>query len=289
MINNETVNCVAVCANYGDSLFSFARIILKFTFIFRVLTGSSMKKRHNAILNYLDKFEEASVQELANAFDVSVETIRRDLNRMAQHNLLHRTHGGAVSHKNRDIGRSFQVRQRINSEAKKSIAENALEHFFEGAVIGLDASSSSWNFAQLLPDVPCTVVTSSMHNIRALANKPSIEIIATGGTYSPKYDAFYGSLSGHLLSRLNIDIAIFSCTGIADGVIWESNEMNAVAKRKMLAASKQVFLLVDYSKFSRRDLIPLCELSEISHLFTDQFLSQDIQHYCLQHNINVTI
>lgn len=248
-----------------------------------------MKKRHNAILNYLDKFEEASVQELANAFDVSVETIRRDLNRMAQHNLLHRTHGGAVSHKNRDIGRSFQVRQRINSEAKKSIAENALEHFFEGAVIGLDASSSSWNFAQLLPDVPCTVVTSSMHNIRAIANKPSIEIIATGGTYSPKYDAFYGSLSGHLLSRLNIDIAIFSCTGIADGVIWESNEMNAVIKRKMLAVSKKVFLFVDHSKYDRKDLIKLCELSEVDILFSDKYPTTQIQSYCQQHNVLITI
>ena len=156
-------------------------------------------------------------------------------------------------------------------------------------MIGLDASSSSWNFAQLLPDLPCTVVTSSMHNIRALANKTSIEIIATGGVYSAKYDAFYGSLSGHLLSRLNIDIAIFSCTGIADGVIWESNEMNAIAKRKMLAASKKVFLLADHTKFERKDLIQLCDLSTIHHLFTDRTPPSSIQQLCHQHQITITL
>lgn len=95
-----------------------------------------MQTRHHAILQYLNEYEEVSVQELSLKFEVSVETIRRDLNQLAAAELLHRTHGGAVSHKNRDIGRSFQVRQRINSEAKKSIAENALAHFFEGAVIG---------------------------------------------------------------------------------------------------------------------------------------------------------
>lgn len=248
-----------------------------------------MQHRHRAILAFLEKYDEASVQELAGQFMVSVETIRRDLNALAKQGVLHRTHGGAVSSKNRDIGRSFQVRQRINSEAKKSIAENALDHFFEGAVIGLDASSSSWNFAQLLPDVPCTVVTSSMHNIRALANKPCIEIIATGGTYSPKYDAFYGSLSGHILSRLKIDLAIFSCTGISDGVIWESNELNAVIKRKMLAVSKQVFLFADHSKYDRKDLIKLCDLSQVDILFSDQVPPESLVAYCQQHNVQITV
>lgn len=248
-----------------------------------------MQQRQQLILKYIETYHEASVQELANHLNVSLETIRRDLNKMAKEGILYRTHGGAVSHKNRDIGRSFDARRRMNSDVKKSIAENALEHFFEGAVIGLDASSSSWNFAQLLPDLPCTVVTSSMHNIRALANKTSIEIIATGGVYSAKYDAFYGSLSGHLLSRLNIDIAIFSCTGIADGVIWESNEMNAIAKRKMLASSKLVFLLADHTKFERKDLIQLVPLPSVHHIFTDKMPPSNIQAYCQQHQIEITI
>ncbi|OOH87719.1 DeoR family transcriptional regulator [Pasteurellaceae bacterium 15-036681] len=248
-----------------------------------------MRDRHRSILNYLEQFDEASVQELSSQLNVSVETIRRDLNFMARNNLLHRTHGGAVSNKNRDIGRSFQVRQRINSDAKKTIAENVLDHFFEGAVIALDASSSSWNIAQLLPDVPCTIITGSMHNIRALANKPCIEIISTGGIYSSKYDAFYGSLSAHLLSRFNIDMAIFSCTGIYDGTIWESNEMNAVFKRKMLAVSKKAFLLADRSKFGRKDLIRLCDFSDVDTVFTDQQLDDYMLDYCRDNNIEITL
>lgn len=248
-----------------------------------------MQTRHQRLVKYIENFHQATVQELAEIEQVSLETIRRDLNQLAKQNLLHRTHGGAVSPKHRDIGRSFQERRNQNSEAKKSIAEKALDFFFEGAVIGLDASSSSWNFAQRLPDVRCTVITSSMHNIRALTHKQQIEIVATGGVYSGKYDAFYGSHSTHLFSRFQLDIAICSCTGIADGIVWESNEMNAVMKRKMLAASKHAFLFADHTKFGRKDLIQLCDLSDLDKLFTNITPPTDIQTFCQKNGVEIVM
>lgn len=248
-----------------------------------------MLARHKFILDYLDRFHQVSVVQLAECCEVAVETVRRDLNFLAKENLLHRTHGGAVSTKSRDIGRSFQERRSRNSDAKKHIAENALRYFFEGAVIGLDASSSSWFFTQMMPDVPCTVITSCMNNIRALADKPCIKTIATGGIYSHKYDAFYGAHAGYMLSRFEIDMMICSCTGISDGVVWESNEMNAVMKRKMMAASKQVFLFADESKFGRKDLIKLCDLSEADKLFTNIQPPAEIAHLCTENAVEIVI
>lgn len=113
---------------------------------------------------------------------------------------------------------------------------------FENSVIGLDASSTSWHFAQLIPNIPCTIVTNSMRNIVTLANRPNVRTIATGGVYSAKYDAFYGPLSEQLLLRLHIDICIFSCSGLdSSGAIWESNEVNALTKRKLLDTSEKNF------------------------------------------------
>lgn len=248
-----------------------------------------MQRRHNQILTYLDKFDEARVQELAEYCSVSIETIRRDLNKLDKNGLLHRTHGGAVSHKKRDIGRSFNTRLRANSEAKRSIAENVLSYLLPESVIALDASSTSWNVAQRISNIPCTVVSSSMRIIRSLSHKPHIRTIATGGVYSEKYDAFYGPLSEQLLSRLKIDIAIISCTGISDGIIWESNEINISFKRKLLANSKAVFLLADHSKFECKDLIQMESLSCIDKLFTNQVPSQALQDYCLENNIQIII
>ncbi|MCW9710759.1 DeoR/GlpR family DNA-binding transcription regulator [Avibacterium sp. 21-586] len=248
-----------------------------------------MPTRTSQILQLVNSVGKVNVNELAQQFSVSVETIRRDLRALNQKGLLHRVHGGAMSSQSKDIGRSFQARQRLNSEAKKYIAQQVVDYIFEGAVIGLDASSSSWHFAQLIPDIPCTVVTNSMHNINALVNKPNVTTIATGGVYSAKYAAFYGPLSEQLLLRLHIDLCVFSCTGVdSSGAIWESNELNASIKRKLIDASAQKFLLLDSSKFERKNLIKLGELSQLDILFTDQAPNESLQNYCKEQEIHLT-
>ncbi|OOF59555.1 DeoR/GlpR family DNA-binding transcription regulator [Rodentibacter myodis] len=240
-----------------------------------------MRNRDEIILQLINQQGKVSVLALAEQCAMSVETIRRDLNRLERKGLLHRIHGGAVSNKTTDLGSFFQTRQHINSIAKRYIAKNALELVYENAVIGLDASSTSWYFAHLMPDIPCTVVTNSMFNINALVNKSNIKKIVTGGVYSPKYEAFYGPLSEYLLQRLHINFSIFSCSGIdSQGNIWESNELNASIKRKMMEASEQCYLLVDHSKLGKKSLIQLAELSKINTIFTDSNLSDELQNYC---------
>ncbi|BFU64065.1 DeoR/GlpR family DNA-binding transcription regulator [Rodentibacter abscessus] len=242
---------------------------------------ANMRNRDEIILQLINHQGKVSVLELAEQCAMSVETIRRDLNRLEKKGLLYRTHGGAVSKKTTDLGAFFQTRQHINAAVKRYIAKNALELLYENAVIGLDASSTSWYFAHLMPDIPCTVVTNSMFNINALVNKPHIKTIVTGGVYSSKYEAFYGPLSEYLLQRLHINFSVFSCSGIdSQGNIWESNELNASIKRKMMDASEQCYLLVDHSKFEKKSLIQLAELRKINTIFTDSDLPYELQNYC---------
>ncbi|WP_434737371.1 DeoR/GlpR family DNA-binding transcription regulator [Haemophilus influenzae] len=245
-----------------------------------------MNYRDELILQWVNQQGKASVIELAQHCDISVETIRRDLNKLANKGLLHRTHGGAVSNKTKDLGSFFQTRKHINATAKRHIAQKALDLLYENAVIGLDASSTSWYFAYLMPDIPCTVVTNSMFNINALVNKSNVKTIVTGGVYSAKYEAFYGPLSEYLLQRLHINFSVFSCSGIdKNGNIWESNELNASLKRKMMEASERAYLLIDSSKFEKTSLIQLADLSKINTIFSDWSLPNNLQKYCEQHDI----
>ena len=248
-----------------------------------------MKNRDQLILQLLQQQGKLSVQQLAEKFAVSVETMRRDLNRLAEQDLLFRTHGGASSKSVKDLGSHFQARQYTNAAAKRDIAQKALELIYENAVIGLDASSSSWYFAHLMPNIPCTVVTNSIHNINALINKSQIKTIVTGGVYSVKYAAFYGPLSEYLLQRLHINFSLFSCSGIDnDGNIWESNELNASIKRKMMETSEQNYLLVDSSKFERKNLFQLTELAQMNTVFCEKPLPEPLQQYCQLHDVIMT-
>ena len=210
-----------------------------------------MEKRHELILDYLKEYEEAGSAELAENLGVSIETIRRDLNKLADQNKLYRTHGGAMSLQSQNIGQSFSTRKKSHNDGKKHIAELVRKHIFEDAVIVLDASSTAWYIAQRLPNIPCKIITSSMRII-------------------------HGPFSEHLFSRLHIDIAIFSCTGIYEGAIWESNQLNLPFKRKVLAMSKQKFLVADHSKIERKDVFRLCNLQEVDKLFTDKPLTGEI-------------
>ncbi len=166
-----------------------------------------MKDRHNLILEMVNQQGKISVNELVEKLNVSVETVRRDLALLSKHQLLYRTHGGALSKRRMILAVHF-IFVSVPMPRQKAIAQQVV-YIYEGVVVGLDASSTSWYVAQLLPDIPCSVVTNSMRNITALVNKPNIKTIATGGVYSAKYDAFYGPLSEHLLSRLHIHIGIF--------------------------------------------------------------------------------
>ncbi len=79
---------------------------------------------------------------------------------------------------------------------------------------------------------------------------------------------------------------MFSCSGIdKNGNIWESNELNASLKRKMMEASERAYLLIDSSKFEKTSLIQLADLNKINTIFSDRSLPDNLQKYCEQHDI----
>ncbi len=249
--------------------------------------GKKPQKRINVIEEYLCKNKQVSVSMLAQEFDVSLETIRRDLSDLEKRGIAERIYGGAIlCNINDDVGKSFQVRKSVAFDEKRIMARNLIQYFEEGLIIGLDASSSSWHVADELPNIPCTVVTNSMQNVAALRDKNNIKIIASGGVYSSKYDAFYGPLSEQMFNHLHLDLAIVSCTGFdCNGGVWESNELNASNKKAMMLRATKKFLLADCSKYNKKNLISLMNLQDVNKLFLTQQPSYELQQYCLDHNI----
>ncbi|GAL28201.1 L-fucose operon activator [Vibrio variabilis] len=139
--------------------------------------------RVSHILKEVSNAGQVSATELAEELNVSVETIRRDLKKLDEREELVRVHGGAICKAYKDEGASFNKRASNNIQEKKIIVGKALAHVYEGAIIGLDASSSSWHVAQAIPDIKCTIVTNSLNNVVALAGKKiylsSISVVST--------------------------------------------------------------------------------------------------------------
>lgn len=241
--------------------------------IYGRMTNISMLvvERQREIINRLGKDGSARVTELAKLFNVTEETIRRDLDRLEAEGKLVRSHGGAVCvQENSNPEIPYPLREISHVEEKISIARKAVERVIEGDTILLDASTSAWQMAQLLPDIRLTVVTNAIKVALALAEHTRTHIIVTGGALLPSSLSFVGPVAESFLSEYRVDKLFLSCKGVDfQRGLSESNELQAIMKKRMIGIADVRYLLVDHSKFQVNALTVFGNLENIDEVITD--------------------
>ena len=229
------------------------------------------------------------VTELSELCGVTEETIRRDLDKLESEGRLMRSHGGAVR-----VGESqpeipFKERETVHADFKRSIAREAVKHIRENDRIILDASTTAWYMAQILPDEPLTVLTNSIQVAVELSSKEKIQVVSTGGRLLPQSLSYAGPLAERSLDTYHVDKAFLSCKGVhtARG-ISESSELQALVKAKMVAISDEVFLLADHSKFGLQSFAHVASWERIGHVITDSSTSADSLEALREKGVKVT-
>lgn len=232
--------------------------------------NKELGNRLRDIVNRVDHSGSISVKNLAQQFDVSVETMRRDLRTLEEKGLLRRQHGSALSLAGDDVGLAFGQRADEQATEKNAIAQKAVSMIRAGDTIMLDASSSSWYLAKALPDMKLTVITNSMRVAFELVSRSRIKTLTVGGEYSEKYGAFLGPLATAQVSHFGAEILFFSCTGFQEeSGAWESNEANAAIKQAMLRCAGRSVLLCDSSKVGKSGLIRLCRTDDLDRVISE--------------------
>ena len=228
--------------------------------------------RMKDIVNRVDHLGTVSVADLAEQFDVAVETIRRDLRVLEEGGYLRRTHGGAESIIDSDAGMpSFGSRQAENAAAKQIMADQAISMIREGDVLMLDQSSSCWYLAQSLPNIDLTIITNSVRIVFDMVQKQKIKVIAIGGEYFEKYGAFLGVIAVNNISEFHADICFHSCGAFQEGIgAWDNNELNAGVKKAMIRNSRSNVLLCDTSKFNRTAFSLVNSVERIHCMITEK-------------------
>jgi DeoR/GlpR family transcriptional regulator of sugar metabolism len=227
-------------------------------------------ERQHEILTLLDSQGSIRVGKLAKRFEVTEETIRRDLHLLQDQGKLQRSHGGAVPV---DLG-SREIphwqREAENVEEKRAIGKEAASRVEEGDTILLDASSTAWFMAQYLEDISVTVLTNAVQVAMALARHQNIRIIHTGGTLSRASLSFQGPIAERTLDEFHVDKLFLSCRGLdAARGLSDANDVHAVLKRKMVAIADRKILMLDHSKFGKRALTLIATLDAFDELITD--------------------
>ncbi|MGW2341616.1 DeoR/GlpR family DNA-binding transcription regulator [Streptomyces sp. NPDC001661] len=241
-------------------------------------TGSaellSPQARQERIRDRVLELGSARIEDLARELGVSVMTIHRDLDRLADEGWLRKTRGAATAQQSVLFESNVRYRTTQQGEAKKALAGAALEHIDRGQAILLDDSTTSLALARALPESgPLTVITNFLAIVNALAGRPGIELISLGGSYDPHYDAFQGMATCDHIKPLRADTVFISTSAVADGHCYHQSQEAILVKRALLEAAQRRILLVDHTKFRKRALHRVAPLSDFDLVIVDDRIS----------------
>lgn len=231
-------------------------------------------ERRNEILEKLQTDRRVVVSELSQLYDVSEETIRRDLEKLVNDGYAIKSYGGAVINENVNIELPFNIRKNRNIIGKQHIAELIMGLVNDGDSIMLDASTTAVYIAKALQEKGkknLTVITNSIEIIIELFDVQDWTILSTGGASREGSFALVGPQTDRMLSSYHVDKAIISCKGIdVSAGFTDSDDLHANNKRTMLKAAKDRILAIDSSKFDRIAFAEIGNLEDLTAVITDE-------------------
>lgn len=228
-------------------------------------------ERRKKIIDLAHQDKKVLVSDLSKMFDVTEETIRRDLEKLEKDGIVSRTYGGAMLNRHTNEDLPFTTRNALNTDMKRQLALQALDLINDGDTLMVDPSSTSFEFLKLLTNKNnLTVITNSINILQEFSSS-GMHIISTGGSLRPRSLSLVGPVAQATLQRYNVDKAIISCKGLdLDRGITESNEPECELKKYMLGQCDKVILLADHTKFDKTAFSGLAELERIDYLITDR-------------------
>ncbi len=238
-------------------------------------------ERRNLILEKLQAEKRVVVSELSQLYNVSEETIRRDLDKLEKEGLAIKSYGGAVINEDISIDLPFNIRKNQNVSGKQKMAEIAASMVHDGDHIFLDASTTAVFVAKALKERErLTVITNSMEILLELSDVSGWNIISTGGVMKEGYLAFLGSKTEESIRSYFVDKVIFSCKALdKDWGIMESQEAFGSTKKAMMSSGKEKILVIDSTKFDQTAFSVAGKLRDVDVVVTDKEPSESWLNY----------
>jgi DeoR family fructose operon transcriptional repressor len=235
-------------------------------------------ERQQAILDRARADGRVDVLSLAGEFEVTPETIRRDLTSLERRRLLRRTHGGAVAVERVDVEPHVSEREQRHAGEKRRMARVALDELPDEGAVMFDAGSTTAELARQLPDDrELTVVTNGLTVALLLAERRNITLHVLGGRTRGRTLATVDAWADRALSEIFVDVAFLGANGVslARG-LTTPDVAEATTKRAMIGAARRTVILADHTKFEADAFARFGELSDVDVIVTDSALDADL-------------
>jgi DeoR family transcriptional regulator of aga operon len=243
-------------------------------------------ERWNALLDIIARDGRLEVESAATELAVSAATIRRDLDHLAQQQMITRTRGGAVAH---NVSYDLPLRYKTARHAteKELIAKAAAALVAPGAVVGLNGGTTTTEVARALAtrtdltgagvEPALTVVTNAVNIANELVVRQHIKLVVTGGVARPQSYELTGPLATLVLPQLTLDHLFLGVDAIsADAGATAYNEGEASINRLMVSRARRTIVVADSSKLGKSAFTLICRLDEVDALVTDTAADPDL-------------
>lgn len=254
-------------------------------------TGGSKLQHHRQRDIYMLALKHGSVDvaDLARRFEVTTETIRRDLSDLQQRDLVWRVHGGAVPVERHHHEPMVDARDMQNAAEKLRIGREAIREVPEHGSVIVDSGSTGQRFAEVFPvDRTVHVLTNSLITAATLARRGVAELTVLGGGVRTNTFAMVDSSTVDAVRALRVDVLFISCDGLSfqRGLTTPYRD-EALLKRAMIESARRVVAIADQSKLGNDQLFGYAALHEIDVLITDSRVDDDAVAVLTEHDLEV--
>lgn len=233
-------------------------------------------ERRNEIFATIQQERRVVVSDLSQIYNVTEETIRRDLEKLEKEGLVKKTYGGAVINESINVDLPYNIRKKSNISDKQYIAKIISTMIEDGDHIMVDASSTALYVVKYIKTKKnITLITNSIEILLDLSDMTGWKVLSTGGLLKEGSLSLVGYQAEKMLKTFHVDKAIISCKGVdIESGFTDSNEMEVQVKKTMLNSAKQKILAVDNSKFDKVSFMQIGDFSDIDIIVTDKELEQ---------------
>lgn len=227
------------------------------------------EERIQEITKILERENRVLINDLCKTFKTTPVTIRKDLDLLENQGVLKRTHGGAILHKPLFRGLALNEKEKLNSEEKERIANEAVKLINEGDVVILDSGSTTTYLARKMKNLKGVTVITNAVNIALEFADTELEVVLTGGALQKNSSTLVGPLAEEVLRKISADKLFHGVDGIDyDLGLTTPDIIEASTSRVMMDRAGENMVLADSSKFGRRSLGVICQMKDVDKLIT---------------------
>ena len=247
-------------------------------------SSMALNRRQQAMLSLVQEQGFVSVEELAQHFSVTAQTIRRDINALCDAGFLRRYHGGAGLPSSVE-NVAYQARQILYPEAKERIARAIAARIPDQASLYLTLGTTTEAVARALREHQgLRVITNNLNVASILSENPSCEVIVAGGVVRHRDRGITGEATIDFMNQFKVDHAVMGISGIdPDGTLLDFDYREVRVLQIIMNNARSVLLGADHSKFGRNALVRVADLSQITELYTDAEPPAPIRRILAEH------